>query len=316
MQKEYHRVILQHDTASAPEEQNGILRLGMAGSYGVHVLQVQPEEGWQGLTITATFQPRPSAPCAEALVIDGHIDVPAQATAASCAPGVITFVGTDTEGRRVAAELPYFVVSSGCVAGDAPPPAPDKWQQYIEQVDNKLVEHFAGGSPGDVWTQGAGGAPGWATPTGGGGGGAAAGINPTLLAALNGDGVSAELTADVELTDGLYAFGGGIPESTPDANKGQTLYAKIGDTGAFGKGLRLGAMPSNAGVGNQNEVATIFVKNNAMYLCGAFSANAAANRNLLFKPDGIPILKQKIALYSQTGKPVPVGAYAMLWRLG
>lgn len=150
-------------------------------------------------------------------------------------------------------------------------------------------------------------------PPGGGSGG---GINPTLLATLNGDGESIELTADVDLTDGLYAFGGGIPENTPDENKGQTLYAKIGDTGIFGQGIRLAPMPSNATIGNQNEVATIYIKNNAMYLCGAFSAGGNKNQAMVFKPDGVPVVKQKISLYSQSSKPVPVGAYAMLWRLG
>lgn len=150
-------------------------------------------------------------------------------------------------------------------------------------------------------------------PAGGGSGGS---INPTLLAALNGDGASIELTADVDLKDGLYAFGGGVPENTPDDNKGQTLYAKIGDTGIFGKGIRLAPMLSNASTGNQNEVVTIYVKNNAMYVCGAFSAGANKNRAMVFKPDGVPIVKQKIALYSQSSKPVPVGAFAMLWRLG
>ena len=143
-----------------------------------------------------------------------------------------------------------------------------------------------------------------------------AGINPTLLATLNGDGESIELMADVDLKDGLYAFGGGVPENTPDDNKGQTLYARIGDTGIFGKGIRLAPMLSNASIGNQNEVVTIYVKNNAMYVCGAFSAGANKNPAMVFKPDGVPIAKQKIALYSQTSKPVPVGAYAMLWRLG
>ena len=152
-----------------------------------------------------------------------------------------------------------------------------------------------------------------AIPSGGGSGG---GINPTLLATLNGDGESIELTADVDLTDGLYAFGGGIPENTPDDNKGQSIYAQIGDTGIFGKGIRTAAMPSNAAIGNQNEVTTIYVKNNAMYICGAFSASNSAIRQMFYRPDGVPIVKQKISLYSQTSKPVPVGAYAMLWRLG
>lgn len=573
MEKENHIVRLVLDKAELPEEPDGALRFGPAGSYGIHTLQVEVGEGWQGRTITAVFQNRCGSACVEALLSDGVITVPAEATAYPTDPqGVITFVGVDDKSRRVTCKLPYYVEATGCVCGDAPPPDPDKWQQYIEQVDDKLDEYFAGGNPDDVWTQTADG-PGWAAPQGGGGGtgnynnlsnkpringneltgnktwqqlgfpdveafataaaqsaqeaqtaagsassaasaasgsataaqgsastastkaseadtsaqdaaqsasaaeqsktaaaqsasdasqsaqqaadsagaadesataasgsasaaasgaaraeaaadkipmpagsadagkflaanaagdgyelktgggggttdynalsnkpsiggvtieddktaadyglaakeelpkqatdteagiakfqpiaeqgdkvpasilpngtvvvppggGSGGGINPTLLATLNGDGSSVELTADVDLTDGLYAFGGGIPENTPDDNKGQTLYAKIGDTGIFGQGIRLPGMPSNAAVGNQNEVVTIYVKNNAMYVCGAFSAASNRSQLMFYKPDGVPIVKQKIALYSQTSKPVPVGVYAMLWRLG
>ena len=443
-----HRVVLRGDKAYSLDEYAGecpvqVLELGVAESYGTHVLDIDLQDGWSGLAVVGYFDN--GKDCADALLDNGVMQVP---PSASKNPGThtITFTGSDSEGYRVSTKIPYRILPKGCTTGSTPPPDPDVFQQFVEQLIAALDDYFAGGNLNDVWTKLLGGKQGWATPTGGGGtgqngatftpsvspegeiswtndkslpnpppvnirgpigpqgepgkqgpkgapgadgppgktpvkgvdywttadqrqiveaaaqsaakkiptanavtpglvkaqpvaeqganvkagilpdgtlvvpvgdgGGAAAGINPTLLATLNGDGVSAELTADVELTDGLYAFGGGIPESTPDANKGQTLYVRVGDTGVFGRGIRLGAMPSNATTGNQNEVATIFIKNNAMYLCGTFSAAAAANRNLLFKPDGIPILKQKIALYSQTGKPVPVGAYAMLWRLG
>lgn len=150
-------------------------------------------------------------------------------------------------------------------------------------------------------------------PPGGGSGG---GINPTLLATLNGDGASIELTADVDLTDGLYTVGVVVPANTQDDNKGQTLYARVGDTGIFGKGIRTNGVQSNVAAVQTLSVITFFVKDSKMYMC-ATAGLAFGNLDfVLFGKDGTPIVKQKIALYSQTSKPVPVGAYAMLWRLG
>lgn len=170
MEKENHIVRLVLDKAELPEEPDGALRFGPAGSYGIHTLQVEVGEGWQGRTITAVFQNRCGSACVEVLLSDGVITVPAEATAYPTDPqGIITFVGVDDKSRRVTCKLPYYVEATGCVCGDAPPPDPDKWQQYIEQVDDKLDEYFAGGNPDDVWTQTADG-PGWAAPQGGGGG--------------------------------------------------------------------------------------------------------------------------------------------------
>ena len=142
-----------------------------------------------------------------------------------------------------------------------------------------------------------------------------AGINPTLLATLNGDGESIELTADVDLKDGLYAFGAAIPANTPDENSGQNLYGKIGDTGIFGQGVRTSPLPSTVSVTATISVYTLYIKSGKMYVCGEANTQGIA-RDIKFSLNGTPVVKQKIALYSQASKPVPVGAYAMLWRLG
>ncbi len=177
MQKEYHRVVLDGCQVSTPDACLGVLDLGAAGNYGVHILRLEPGEGWAGLTIRATF--KFAQGCAEALMdpVGKEIEVPPSATASPTGGaggyGIITIIGTDAGGRLVSTKLLYQVGESGCLSGAEIPTDPDVYQQYIEQVevalDARLKEHFAGGSPGDVWTQGAGGAPGWATPTGGGG---------------------------------------------------------------------------------------------------------------------------------------------------
>ena len=97
-------------------------------------------EGWSGRVITATFRNRPSGECVEALLSGGVIAVPAEATKYPTAdtPGIIAFVGVDDKSRRVTCKLPYYVEESGCVCGDAPPPDPDKWQQFVDEETNTL----------------------------------------------------------------------------------------------------------------------------------------------------------------------------------
>lgn len=513
--KEYHKVSLYRETATLTDESitpgapSGTLKLGASGNFGVHTLQVELGEGWQGLTVHAIFWLSGEGVLGNSLLSGGEISVPAAVTASPTNVGFVTFSGTSSGVNRLTATLPFIVTDGPPSEGEpSPDPDPSLWQQLfdkmeevvstyilpimseetlgggrairktnetvpvaVDPLDGRLYvpEQSGGGdyklpqatettlggvkakqrtsetlevaidaSTGKLYVpqQGGGGSyvlpvatntvlggvkapaktsetvkvavdadgflyikdyaeksaiptkvsqlqndsnfltkesdptvPSWAKqpdkptytaeevgaqpagdyalkneiptklpnpqkltftgavnetydgseaktiniPTGGGSGG---GINPTLLATLNGDGESIELTADVELTDGLYAFGGGIPENTPDDNKGQTLYVEVGDTGIFGQGIRTPGMISNATFGNQNESSVFFVKTNAMYVCGAFSAAGNKISKMHFKTDGVPITKQKIALYSQTSKPVPVGAYAMLWRLG
>ena len=135
MEKENHIVRLVLDKAELPEEPDGALRFGPAGSYGIHTLQVEVGEGWQGRTITAVFQNRCGSACVEVLLSDGVITVPAEATAyPTDSQGIITFVGVDDKSRRVTCKLPYYVEATGCVCGDAPAPSPGKWQQFVDEV--------------------------------------------------------------------------------------------------------------------------------------------------------------------------------------
>lgn len=136
MEKEKHIVRLTLDKAELPEEPDGTLRFGPAGSFGVHTLQVEVGEGWQGRTISATFRNRPGSECVEALLSSGVIAVPAEATQYPTAdtPGIITFVGVDDKSRRVTCKLPYYVEESGCVCGEEPAPCPSKWQQFVNEV--------------------------------------------------------------------------------------------------------------------------------------------------------------------------------------
>ena len=136
MEGENHIIKLVLDKAELPEEPDGALRFGPAGSYGIHTLQVEVGEGWQGRTITAVFQNRCcGSACVEVLLSDGVITVPAEATAYPTDPqGIITFVGVDDKSRRVTCKLPYYVEATGCVCGDTPAPDPDKWQQFVDEV--------------------------------------------------------------------------------------------------------------------------------------------------------------------------------------
>lgn len=136
METEKHIVRLALDKVELPEEPNGALRFGPAGSFGIHTLQVEAGEGWSGRVITATFRNRPSSECVEALLSGGVIAVPAEATKYPTAdtPGIIAFVGVDDKSCRVTCKLPYYVEESGCVCGEAPAPRPSKWQQFVEEV--------------------------------------------------------------------------------------------------------------------------------------------------------------------------------------
>ena len=57
-----------------------LLRLGTWGSYGIEQLKILPGEGWEGLTITATFV-TPQTSIRMAIGPDGLVQVPQEATA-------------------------------------------------------------------------------------------------------------------------------------------------------------------------------------------------------------------------------------------
>ena len=127
-----HKIELTGYCAKSPE--GPVLYLGTAGSYGNEQLAVTLGKGWQGLTVTATFQPSGVL----ALVPgDGTLDVPWEATetALDAAKGRIVFEGV-TDGRvLISTDIPYAVGSHRDTEGsNSQPPTPSEWEQFVAQV--------------------------------------------------------------------------------------------------------------------------------------------------------------------------------------
>lgn len=168
-----HRVVLRGDRAYSLDEYAGecpvqILDLGLESSYGSHVLDIDLQDGWAGLAVVGYFDN--GEDCADSLLNNGVMEVP---PSASKNPGThtITFTGSDSEGYRVSTKIPYRILPKGCTTGSTPPPDPDVFQQFVEQLIAALDNYFVGGNLNDVWTKLTGGKQGWAKPQGGGGGG-------------------------------------------------------------------------------------------------------------------------------------------------
>lgn len=123
--------------------------LGTRDSYGVEQLRIVPGEGWDGLTITATFHP-PEGEAVQVLVpADGLIDVPPEATrSGSELPiryGKIVFAGVADGVQRISCNLPYTVMDHAPVDGAASSgPSPSWYEQ--------AAAHFvpSGGKAGQV----------------------------------------------------------------------------------------------------------------------------------------------------------------------
>ena len=123
--------------------------LGTRDSYGVEQLRIVPGEGWDGLTITATFHP-PEGEAVQVLVpADGLIDVPPEATrSGSELPlkyGKIVFAGVADGMQRISCNLPYTVMDHAPVDGaESSGPAPSWYEQ--------AAAHFlpGGGKAGQV----------------------------------------------------------------------------------------------------------------------------------------------------------------------
>ena len=168
-----HRVVLRGDRAYSLDEYAGecpvqILDLGLESSYGSHVLDIDLQDGWAGLAVVGYFDN--GEDCADSLLDNGVMEVP---PSASKNPGThtITFTGSDSEGYRVSTKIPYRILPKGCTTGSTPPPDPDVFQQFVQQLIAAFDDYFVGGNLNDVWTKLTGGKQGWAKPQGGGGGG-------------------------------------------------------------------------------------------------------------------------------------------------
>ena len=151
--------MLSGDTATAPDETGGILGtpntldFGRAGNNGIHVLRLELDEDWQGLIIKATF--RTPAGCCPALMNENNeIDVPPSVTAqaTSALLGLISFDGTDAEGRARAGNLLYYVEDAGCPASPTPPD-PDIWQMLVQMFVAAMPKQATADTLGTVKAQ-------------------------------------------------------------------------------------------------------------------------------------------------------------------
>ena len=105
---------------------NSTIYLGTAGSYGVEQLDVVPSTGWEGLTVTAIFQPcgvKVPVPAA-----GGVIDVPWEATADELPypKGRILFQGYAEDKLVNSCDIIYTVSGHSATDGaeGQPPPTP------------------------------------------------------------------------------------------------------------------------------------------------------------------------------------------------
>ena len=127
-----HKIELTGYCVKSPE--GPALYLGTAGSYGNEQLAVTLGKGWEGLTVTATFQP---AGVTVLVPGDGTFDVPWEATetALDAAKGRIVFEGV-TDGRvLISTDIPYAVGSHSDTEGsNSQPPTPSQWEQFVDEV--------------------------------------------------------------------------------------------------------------------------------------------------------------------------------------
>ena len=120
--------------SAVPADRTRRFPLGTKDSYGIEQLRIVPGEGWDGLTITATFHP-PEGEAVQVLVpADGLIDVPPEATrSGSELPlkyGKIVFAGVADGMQRISCNLPYTVLDHAPVEGaESSGPAPSWYEQ-------------------------------------------------------------------------------------------------------------------------------------------------------------------------------------------
>lgn len=148
------------------------MRLGTWGSYGIEKLKILPGEGWEGLTITATFV-TPTTSTRMLVSEDGIVTVPPEATASVFTAGFparIVFTGVADGVQRITTDLPYRVSDHAPIEGDAPTPTPSEWAQLVALYQSMLDKAVPPNStPGYVLGATENGNV-WVPQTGGGGG--------------------------------------------------------------------------------------------------------------------------------------------------
>ena len=148
----------------------GRLPLGTAGSYGNEFLQLDAGTDWDGLVITANFVNANGEVTAVVYTPGELLPVPPEATQYRGA-GDIVIEGT-ADGKRIyTVDIPTQITAHADLSSEAPAPTPDKWEQYIAQVQSIVDKAVPpDGTVGYVLTKGVDGNA-WAPQTGGGGGG-------------------------------------------------------------------------------------------------------------------------------------------------
>ena len=96
-----------------------------------------PDEAWDGLAITATF----NAPSGSATQVKAdanlQVAVPPEATEAESGSGTIVFVGRGENGRRISRNLVYSIFDHDNAEGTPPAsPTPDLVQQILTAAND------------------------------------------------------------------------------------------------------------------------------------------------------------------------------------
>ena len=114
------------------------LELGTFDSFGIEQLQVIKGDGWEDLSVIATFNPPNKKPVQ--VVVDsvtGIFDVPKEATEKLYGVGTIVFVGLADGVQRISADIEYIVKKHSNASGTEPAePTPSVVQQILTEAQN------------------------------------------------------------------------------------------------------------------------------------------------------------------------------------
>ena len=116
----------------APQHAGGNrLQLGTSHSYGIERLHLIPEDGWDGLAVTATFHSPAGLAVRMLMGTDGMVDVPPEATA-SAGLGKIVISGAADGVQRISCNLLYAVMEHAhTFGGTSTGPTPDVISQIL-----------------------------------------------------------------------------------------------------------------------------------------------------------------------------------------
>lgn len=107
------------------------LQLGTSHSYGIERLHLIPEDGWDGLAVTATFHSPAGLAVRMLMGTDGMVDVPPEATA-SAGLGKIVISGVADDVQRISCNLTYMVMEHAhTFGGTSTGPTPDVLSQVL-----------------------------------------------------------------------------------------------------------------------------------------------------------------------------------------